>query len=181
MKKEILLQADQLRLKAEKLLKIMPKDDSSLTVNENFRLIKELEKYNSDLVSLNKELIEEYNEAEIAEIKYANLYNLAPISIFTLSHDGDILEINYSGSKMLGKESHGLVNSRFGFFVSDDTKPIFNLFFAKVFDSKKRETCEVTLTGEGQLPKKATLIGIASEIENVCVLIVLEFTGQIPE
>lgn len=180
MKKEILLQADLLRLKAEKLLKIIPKDESQLTVNENISIIKELEKHNSDLLMLNKALVEEYNQTEIAENKYANLYNLAPISIFTLSRNGEILELNLSGSQMLGKEANRLINSRFGFFVSDETKPIFNYFLTKVFDNNEREICEVILLCEGQLPIKVRLIGIASEIEKVCVLIVLDFTGNIP-
>jgi hypothetical protein len=180
MKKELLLKAEILRLKADKLLKIMPKDDSQLTVTENYRLIKELEKYNSDLLSLNKSLVEEFNQTEIAENKYANLYNLAPISIFTLSRDGEILELNISGSQMLDKETNRLINSRFGFFVLDETKPIFNHFLEKVFESHERETCEVILSCEGQRPIKVRLIGIENEIEKVCVLIVLDFTSHIP-
>jgi len=179
MKKEILLQADLLRLKAEKLLNKVPMDDSQLTVNKNYKLIEELEKYNSDLVSLNKSLVEEYDQTEIKENKYANLYNLAPISIFTLSSDGEILELNISGSQILGRERYRLIGSMFGFFVSDDTKPVFNQFLARVFDSNEREICEAILSVEGQLPIKVRLIGVASEIEKVCVLIVLDFTALI--
>jgi hypothetical protein len=46
---------------------------------------------------------------------------------------------------MLGKMRSSILNSQFGFFISDATKNIFNDFLAKIFESNVRELCEVTL------------------------------------
>lgn len=177
----MLLQADFLRLKAEKLFEMTPKDDSELSVNETLKIIQELEKYQSELLSLNNQLIKENYKTEITEKKYTDLYYLSPVSFITLSEDGEILELNFSGSQMLGKEGYQLINGRFGFFISDDTKPIFNHFLAEVFKTHLKETCEVILIGDGQSPIKVRLIGIVDRIEKNCLLIVIDIPAQIPE
>lgn len=84
--------------------------------------------------------------------KYTELYDFAPSGHFTLSREGEIIELNFSGSQMLGKERLFLKNRRFGIFVSNDTKPIFNHFLTRVFHSKAKETCKVTLTTNDNLP-----------------------------
>jgi len=100
----------------------------------------------------NEELVLAKEQAEIATEKYTELYDFAPSGYFTLSKEGEILELNLSGAKMMGKERSRLINNHFGFFVSDTTKPIYNDFLEKVFNSKSRVTCEVNLTTNGNLP-----------------------------
>ena len=65
-------------------------------------------------------------EAELAENKYVKLYDFAPAGYFTLSKEGEILQLNVFGAALLGKERSRLVKARFGFFVSEDTKMMFN-------------------------------------------------------
>ena len=71
---------------------------------------------------------------------------------------------------MLGKERQVLKNSHFGFFISNDNKPIFNLFFAKLFDTKAKETCEVTIARNGNLSMYVELQGIVTNDEEQCLL-----------
>lgn len=82
---------------------------------------------------------------------------------------------------MLGKERSLLKNSQFGFFVSNDTKPTFNRFIEKVFNSKASkasETCEVTLSTIGNAPMHVHLTGIAVENEDQCLVTVIDITGR---
>ena len=79
---------------------------------------------------------------------------------------------------MLGKEYSLLKNSSFGFFVSSDTRPVFNLFLEKVFSSKAKESCEVTLSGKGSSPIFVNISGCAVENEEHCLLIALDISRR---
>ena len=81
-----------------------------------------------ELEMQNKELSFAKEKTETDAKKYAELYDFAPSGYFTLSKDGTITEVNFSGATMLGKDRSQLKDNRFGFFVSNDTLPIFNLF-----------------------------------------------------
>ena len=123
------LDADNLRQKAEEFLKKKPaKSDLSISATDTLKLIHELEVYQLELEMQNNDLRHAWAVAEVAVDKYTELYDFSPSGYFTLSKTGKIIEINASGSQMLGKEHSRLLNSQFGFFVSDDDKPILNLF-----------------------------------------------------
>lgn len=80
---------------------------------------------------------------------YADLYDFAPISYFTVKRDGSIARANFAGADLLGIESDELEDKRFGAFVIDEDKPIFDAFFERVLESTTKETCDVTLLGKG--------------------------------
>ena len=77
---------------------------------------------------------------------------------------------------MLSKKRLDLINSRFGFFVSEDTRPIFNHFIEKVFNSKVKESCEVTLSIDDNLQMYVHLIGIISENGEQCLVNMVDIT-----
>jgi len=125
----------------------------------------------------NLELMEAKEQAaELATEKYAELYDFAPSSYFTLSKEGKIIELNLCGAQMLGKERLLLKNSLFGFFISNDTKPVFNLFLGKVFKRKTKETCEVTLSMNNNLPMYVHLTGIVTGNEEKCFVTAVDIT-----
>jgi hypothetical protein len=157
-------EAETLRHKAEELLKMKPSQaDLSLSAIETVKLIHELEVHQIELELQNKELIlARSNFQELAE-RYTELYDLAPSGYFTLSLKDEVLNLNLCGAQMLGKERSLLTGSRFDFVVSKDTQPIFYLFLERVFNNKSKETCEVTLSTNGNLPMYVHLTGIATE------------------
>ena len=94
-----------LRQKAEALLKNKPsKHDSQLSEVESLRLIHELEVHQVELEMQNEELQRARAIAEVANDKYIRLYDFAPSGYFTLSVKGEIIELNLTGAKMLGKD-----------------------------------------------------------------------------
>jgi len=107
-------------------------------------------------------------KAEVAADKYTELYDFVPSGYLTLTQKGEIIEINLCGSEMLGKERSHLKNHPFGFFITNDTKPFFDLFLEKIFNSKTKETCEVTLATKGSLPMHVHLIGIMNGNGDQC-------------
>ena len=155
-------EAEILRQKAESLLKKKtPTKVSSLSEAETLKLIYELQVHQIELEMQNDELM----LAKFAAQDAIELYDFAPTGYFTLSKEGEIIELNHSGAEMLDKERQRCKNSRFSFFISADNKPIFNLFLAKVFNSNAKETCEVTLLRDGNAPMNVQLTGIVTKNE----------------
>ena len=166
-----------LRKKAETLLRINAAEIGlPLSEIETLKLIHELEVHQIELEMQNDELMLASSAAQEAAQKYSELYDFAPSGYFTLSKEGKVIELNHSGAKMLGKERWRLKNSLFGFFVSNDTKPIFNRFLEKVFNSKTKESCEVILSVNDNLPTFVQLTGIAFKNGEQCLLTVIEIT-----
>ena len=191
MKKQIKSESENLRQKAEELLNTLPhhgtplKTTSALSALETFKLIHELEVHQIELEMQNDELQcaiadadQAKADAEIVASKYSDLYHLAPSGYFTLSKLGEIIELNLTCAKMLGTERIKTKNSRFGFFVSTDTLPVFNLFLDKVFQGKSQETSEVTLLKDGDLQTHVLLTGIISKNEKLCNVTMVDITER---
>ncbi len=169
----------KLRQRAEALIKkkpskISPHDSDS----ELIKLAHELEVYQVELEMQNEELLRAANAAETAAERYTELYDFAPAGYFTISREGVITELNLAGAQMLGKDRLMLIEGQFGFFVTDDTRPLFNNFLERVFISKVKEYCEVTISGYGGLPIFVQLTGIVKGSGTLCFLIVNNITRQ---
>ena len=79
--------------------------------SEVLKLIHELEVHQVELELMNEELtIAKGNDAKFAAENYTELYEFAPSGFFTLSEDGTIIDLNLTGSQMLGKERKYLKN-----------------------------------------------------------------------
>ena len=161
----------QLRKKAMELLKSQPlKSVAHLSEAETLMIIHEFEVHHVELELQNEELIFARTEIQDYIEKYSELYDFAPSGYFTLSREGEIIELNLSGANMLCKERLLLKNSQFGFFVSDETKPIFNLFLEKIFFTNSKQSCEVTLLIKGKPHIDIYLCGIATENGEKCII-----------
>ena len=167
-----------LRQKAEELLskKQQLQFDSNFSQAETLKLIHELEVYQIELEMQNEELLFAKEQAELATEKYTELYDFAPSGYFTLSKEGKVIDVNLTGANILGKERLKLRNSQFGFFVSDDTKNIFNLFLEKIFNSKVRESCEVKLLPNDQSVFYGYLTGSISADLKQCHITIVDIT-----
>jgi len=171
-----------LRLKAEEILKKkLPKTDSQLSEADALKIMHEIEVHQIELELQEEETMwaEEHAAEEARKIvadEYVELYNLTQSGYFALSPEGEIIELNLSGAHMLGKERSELKNSRFGFFVTDETRPIFNAFLNKVFNSRKKESCEITLLKDNNLPMYVDLVGIISKNGEHCLETVSDVT-----
>jgi PAS domain S-box-containing protein len=168
--------SEVLRQKAEGLLKKKllktPLQNSDV---ENIKLLHELRLYQSELESQNEELMLSKEIAATGMRKYAELFDFAPLGYLALSKTGEIIEINQLGSLLLGKEREGLVNSRFGFFISNDTKPVYNLFLEKVFSNNNIESCKVTISIADNI-KYVILTGQAIHNGEQCLVTVADIT-----
>ncbi len=173
------LDPSSLRQKAETLL-TKKASTSGLQRSEADveRLIHELEVHQIELEMQNEELgLAKEREAELAKEKYIELYDFAPSGYFTLSKEGEIIDLNLSGAKMLGKERAYLKNNRFVFFVTDNVRSVFNLFIDRVFNSKSQQTGEVSLS-IGNSTTYVHLTGIAAENGEQCYVTAIDITDR---
>ena len=91
---------------------------------------------------------------------------------------GDDPEANLTGASLLGIERSRLVKRRFGLFVSAADRPAFNAFLAKVFESKAREFCEVTLLQEGKPPVEVRIEAVAAASGKECRAVLEDITER---
>ena len=171
--------AEFLRQKAEDvLIKNNSGTNTPYSEADKLKLIHELQVHQIELELQNEELIQATERAEIASYKYSELYDFAPIGLFTLSKDGYINELNFIGASMLRTERQKLINRMFVVFVSIDSKPVFKVFLEKIFSSLKLESCEVILTTNGSLPIYVNLTGIVSKDGVQCMVTATNISRQ---
>ena len=169
-----------LRQKALEVLGMNPlRYESQLSETNLMKLILELEVHQVELEMQNEELLLAKSATHEATKKYTELYDFAPSGYFTLSKEGEILEVNLRGAKMLCKERARLQNSQFGFFVTNETKPIYNNFLENVFNSKTEINCMVNLLINLNLPINVYLNGVITKKGKQCLVTVVDITEHL--
>ena len=172
-----------IRQKAEELQRISEsKYRPKLSEEETSKLIHELEVHQIELEMQKEELMLAKDEVENALQKYSDLYDFAPTGYFTLTNSGKVLDLNLVGSQLLQKERSKLKNSEFGFFVSDDSKPVFNQFLENVFRLDNKECCEVKLLLDDATTVHVFLTGILSGNKEQAFITIIDISKlQKPE
>lgn len=167
----------KLRQAAELLLKKKKQNpDTPATESDNVKLIHELEVHQIELEMQYEELKQAKEKAELAEKKYTELYDFAPSGYITLTKEGEIIDLNNSAERLLGKEHSHLIKSSFGFFVSSDTRAVYNLFLQKIFKNKSKETCELKLVTGDDSVKYILVNGTISYIDEKCLVTLVDIT-----
>jgi len=144
---------DDLRRRAEDLLKSAGDSSASkeIEVGDTLKLIHELQVHQIELEMQNEELKSAKLEAEIALAKYSDLYDFAPLGLFTLDKGGIIREVNLAGAELLGIERRNLLNKRFELFVTIRDRPALDSFCHEAHFTEVKQKCEICLlrsTGE---------------------------------
>ncbi|MBK6283609.1 MAG: response regulator [Draconibacterium sp.] len=166
---------DKLRQKAEIALnKKVNRSEKYLPETDNPRLIHELEVHQIELEMQNEELKLAKEKAESAEKKYTELYDFAPSVYLTLTKSGEISQMNYNAEQLLGKERSQLIDSNFGFFVSVETRTVYNRFLQKIFESNEKETCEFELVTGDDSMKYVFANGIVSNNSDECMVSMID-------
>ncbi len=149
------------------------------TTADILRLVHELQVHQIELEIQNEELQRSRAEIEAGLKRYTELYDFAPVGYVTLSADGTIYQANLYLARLLRMERDLLMGVRFGLFVQEDDRVVFNAFLESVFGSKTRETCELALQKGGyEPPTWVYLEAIATEDRQECRTAVLDVTAR---
>ena len=135
----------------------------TLSEEKAMKLIHELEVHQIELEMQNEELMLTRTAAREAAEKYTELYDFAPTGYFTLNSAGEILGLNLSGAKMLGKERKYLITKQFSLYVSRETRGNFADFLAKMIAGKAYEACELVLGADSSQPINVNISGLVNQ------------------
>ncbi len=149
-------------------------------ITHPIELEESLHAHRIELEMQNDELRLAKDKAEVTSQKYTDLYNFAPSGYFTLSASKEILELNNTGSNILGLSHRRtrLVDNHFDFFISNETLPVFDDFFEKAFKSRNIEICELVLETEDYEPKYVHVEGVVSADGKNCLLNVVDISER---
>ena len=168
----------QLRMKAEEQLKKKQKEIIKPFLEADMKkLMHELQVHQIELEMQNQELRQAYEASETALRKYTMLYDFGPIGYFTLDFDGSICELNFNGADILGDRRFSLVNNNFKLFISQDTLPVFNNFFSKVYATNVKESCKVRLAHDDNSLGMVYMEGIVTGNDRKCLLSVVDISA----
>jgi PAS domain S-box-containing protein len=143
-------QLDELRLRAEIIVKERIAKHGKKTVEDTSRLIHELEVHQIELEMQNEELHRTYKELEDSRNKYADLYDFAPVGYFSFDKNCLVIEANLTVCRMLGVERASLIKKPFHLFVSKESQDRFYLHRREVLEKGSRQSCEITLVIKGE-------------------------------
>lgn len=144
--------------------------------SKTLKLTQEHDLQQIEMQMQNELLLLAHSEAKEIAKQYAEFYNNAASGFFTLSNTGEILELNLFAAKLLGKDKAQLIKVRFGFFVSELTKPIFNQFLVNVLELLEKQTCEVEIVTADNSRVFCQITGIASQNTDKCLLTVTDIS-----
>jgi PAS domain S-box-containing protein len=193
-KEELIVEIQKLQEKCNSLVKLYHYDNfgddpdlekehkeskTEVSKSDMLKVFQELEMYKIELGAQNVELrIAKERTEELATQKYSELYDFASSGYFTLSKEGQIIDLNLSGAKILCIERSDANNRDFIQFISEDTKPIFHLFLTKVFNTKLKETCEVIIKVYGKPLMYFQIMGIAMQNEEQCLITLFDISER---
>jgi PAS domain S-box-containing protein len=142
------------------------------------RLVQELQVHQIELEMQNEELQRARAEAEDGLARYSDLYELAPVGYLTLDRDGAIQKVNLFGASLFGLERSRLVGRRVSQLVAAESRPAFEAFLAKMFESQAKESCEVVVDPGAAPPLMLELTGTALDEGKECRVVATDITGR---
>jgi two-component system CheB/CheR fusion protein len=136
----------ELRRLAEKKLQGCNPGEASRTVEDERRLLQELEVHQVELEMQNEELRRSRLEVEEGLNRYTELFDFAPVGYATVSLDGIIRDVNHRGARLLGKNRSALIGENFHDFVAAARKEDFSALLGQAISSDRPESRPSNLT-----------------------------------
>jgi len=168
---------ETLRKRAEtRLRQSLP--DETPSAWDNAQLVHELQIHQIELEMHNEELRHAYDEADNLLDRYADVYDFAPISYFTLDREGVVIDMNLAGSILLGVKSSQKGRYRFASRIAPENLPDFNQFFAEVFQAKNKTVGEFVLSPTSHRPEvTVTIEAVPDEGGEECRMVVIDISA----
>ena len=125
-------------------------------------MLNKLQVQKIELELQNSELMVARDRLERLLEKYTDLYDFTPVSYFSLDEEGVILEVNLTGSALLGIPRNQLIKNRFFRFVTPADQPDFRDFLKRTFAGSGEEVCDLAMVKEDDTSFWARLRGTAA-------------------
>ena len=142
------------------------------------RLLQELQVHHVELEMQNEELRKAHARLEASTARYTDLYDFAPVGYFTLGDQGEIIQANLAGARLLGLERATVISKRFARFVLEADQPAFNTHLQQVFAGQAQQSCEVGIRTNGEPRRFAHLETTLSSDGKECRAVVVDITQR---
>ncbi len=133
----------ELRQKAEILLKEKGVEKTEKYYNDIEKLVEELNIHQIELEMQNVELQETNQKLIHQQNRYKELYLNAPVAYFTLNKTGNIIELNQAAADLLNIPIQAFKFTSIFPYLNENSKNDFTKYFKQVFDSQKIEYGEI--------------------------------------
>lgn len=146
---------NDLRRRAEEIFKtrgVRPAKLPSLeglAQDEMQALIHELQVHQIELEMQNEELQQAQEKLAAAHDRYFDLFDLAPVGYFLLDEEGIILDVNLSGTNLLGVQRSQLLGKPLSRFIYEEDQDSYFLQRRKAYQTQTRVACELRLLRSG--------------------------------
>ena len=139
----------KLRWRAEEIIQgqgdSSPKSLATMSREEALKLVHELRVHQIELTMQNEELCRAQAELNATRQRYFDIYNLAPVGYFIVSHEGRILETNLAGVNLLNIPRAALVKQPITRFIFKEDQDVYYLHRRQLLAKGKAHTCELRM------------------------------------
>ncbi|MHC1730150.1 MAG: ATP-binding protein [Syntrophobacteraceae bacterium] len=158
--------SDDLRNRAEKALEVGGDLSTECSGESMQQLIHELRIHQVELELQNDELRSAHALIEESRMRYADLYDFAPVGYFSFDEQGRIIEVNLTGAKQMGVERAKLIEAPFVSMVIQSDRKEYLSHLKKIFNTRGGDACEVRLKAKAGGECYARLDSIYMESAN---------------
>ncbi len=127
---------DDLRKKAEKVLKQKGSNQNLDYLSDVEKLVEELNIYQIELEMQNHELHASNEKLEQERKKYLELYIQAPVAYITLNNTGNIIQLNEAAAELFGLPIHRFKYTSIFPYLAQESKNEFVKHFKELFNSR---------------------------------------------
>ncbi len=140
---------DRLRERAEGFVESGPHpraaDLKELSVEAMRQMLHELQVHQVELEMQNEELRQTQAKLDAARARYFDLYDLAPVGYFTVSEQGQILEVNFTAASLLNMARSDVVNKPMSRLIVKTGQDTYYTCRKALFESGLPQECELQL------------------------------------
>ena len=140
---------DDLRRQAEEIAREktpqLSENLDKLSPEEQRKLFRKLQLHQIELTMQNESLQQTQKELESSQLRYFNLYDLAPVGYFTQNKEGFILEANLTAGSLLGIARSALVKKSLTRFIFREDQDIYYHNRKQLFETGTLQVCDLRM------------------------------------
>ena len=138
---------NNLRRKAEEKLKLKRQTNPLTDFSEinTRRLLHELEVHQIELEMQNEELHRVQEELEVSQMRYFELFDLAPVGYLVLDENRIVSDANLTVSTLLGVDRSALIKQPITRFIFSEDQDIFYQHCQELIGKKIPQQCELRM------------------------------------
>jgi PAS domain S-box-containing protein len=148
----------RLRKQAEERVAREEAEEEVLWEGDVKALVHELRVHQVELEMQNEELRASQLMVGDLQRKYFELFNFAPVGIFTVNAKGIVVEVNYTAAEMLGQPKEHILNRHFHCFVLRESQDAFYLHGREAMVSDITSLCELKMVRKDKSNFDAALV-----------------------